>query len=154
MLDSYGVIVFHNLTLVKNYFARLNVSLVRADFGSAGTSYKADFKTGKIVTNYTAADPAAALEVYGAQLYKYLFLDYGFDMPYPVPSDLLLPFGDFVKKYALEDMVQFIFSFAEGLGDLLKQPTLYVLKNFGSDLMADLQTGFLTTELKDNSLLY
>jgi len=41
-------------------------------------------------------------------------------------------------KHGLEDMAQSIFSFAQGLGDLLKQPTLHVFMNFGSDLMADL----------------
>lgn len=151
---DYGVVVFHNLTVVKNYFARLNVSLVASPLTSTGETYNVDFRTGAIVANFTAANPASALALYGAQLSKYPYVDQGFDLPYPVPSDLLLPFGDFVKKYGLEDLVQFMFNFAQGLGDLLAQPTLYVFKNFGSDLLKALQTGLLTTQLEDNHLIY
>tara|TARA_R110002060_G_scaffold11064_6_gene16347 strand:- start:616 stop:1077 length:462 start_codon:yes stop_codon:yes gene_type:complete len=51
-------------------------------------------------------------------------------------------------------MVGFHYRFAQGIGDTLAQPTLYVIKNFGSDILRIIQIGFLTTEHHDNSLLY
>ena len=150
-----GVLVFHDLDIVKNYFARFNISLVKPNFNSPGVvSQYFDFRTGNIDSVYSPSDPTAALAAYRAQLAKYPYLESGFDLPYPVPSDLLLTFGDFVKKYSLESLVSLVFSFGQGLGDFLLQPTLYVFKNFGSDILKDIQTGFLTTELHDNSLLY
>jgi hypothetical protein len=97
---------------------------------------------------------SAALGAYAAQVFQYPYLDYGFDLPNPVPADLLLPFGDFVKKYSLDALVPFAWIFAEGVGDILTIPTLYVMKAFGPNDILDLQTGFLTTALHDNSLLY
>jgi hypothetical protein len=150
-----GVVVWHDLDIVKNYFARFNVPLTKANFDAPGqVSLPVDYRTGKAVTGYTPSDPSAALAAYGAQLAKYPYLEAGFDLPNPVPPDLLLPFGDFVKKYALDAAVNTIFNFGQGLGDLLKQPTLYVFKNFGLDILRNLQTGFLTTERHNNSELY
>ncbi|TVY58817.1 Beta-cyclopiazonate dehydrogenase [Lachnellula cervina] len=150
---DYGVVIWHDLDIVRNYFARLNVSLITNSDANTASQY-VDFQTGKPVSNYSAPDPSAALGIYAEQLAKYPYVELGFDLPYPVPDDLLLLFGDFVLKYGLQDLVAFLGDFAQGLGDILKQPTLYVFKNFGSDLIRNLQTGFLTTALHDNSLLY
>lgn len=153
-----GVVVWHDLDIVRNYFARFNVPLTKANFSIPGvTTEYVDFRTGKIASQYSPSNPAAlggALAAYGAQLAKYPYLEAGFDLSYPVPADLLLPFGDFVKKYSLDAAVSLIFSFAQGLGDLLAQPTLYVMKNFGLDILRNIQVGFLTTERHDNSELY
>ncbi|TVY30554.1 Beta-cyclopiazonate dehydrogenase [Lachnellula hyalina] len=148
-----GVVVYHDLDIVRTYFARLNVSLITSSFASTDSQYM-DFQTGKLVPDYSPADPTAALGIYAEQLAKYPYVELGFDLPYPVPDDLLMLFGDFVLKYGLQDLVGFLGGFAQGLGDILKQPTLYIFKNFGSDLIRNLQTGFLTTALHDNSLLY
>lgn len=52
-------------------------------------------------------------------------------------------------------MSEFIFNFAEGLRNLMSQPTLYVFKNFGMGVLEGLETGsFPTTTAKDNHLLY
>jgi hypothetical protein len=115
----------------------------------------ADFLTGKLDLALTyPGNISAALEAYAAQVFQYPYLDYGFDLPNPIPPDLLLPFGDFVKKYSLNPLVPFAWIFAEGVGDILTIPTLYVIKAFGPNDILDLQTGFLTTALHDNSLLY
>ncbi|KAK0108214.1 hypothetical protein ONS95_003034 [Cadophora gregata] len=148
-----GVEVWHDLPLVKEYFARLNVSLVRRPLTSSNTEFF-DFETGNIASSNVAANLSAGLAAYGTQCAKYPYLEKGFDLPYPVPSDLLLPWGQFVKKYCLESMVGFHYRFAQGMGDTLAQSTLYVMKNFGLDILKNLQLGFLTTELNDNSLLY
>ena len=64
------------------------------------------FKRAKSTSALFPAMPRGALAAYAAQLARYPYLDAGFDLPYPVPSDLLLPFGDFVKKDSLESGVQ------------------------------------------------
>ena len=150
-----GVIVWHELPIVREYFARFDVPLEKASFDAPGQVSKfVDYRTGKEVTGYAPADPSAALGAYAAQLGRYPYLEAGFDLPDPVPADLLLPFGDFVRKYALDAVVGTIFNFGQGLGDLLRQPTLYVFKNFGQDILRNLQVGFLTTARHDNSEIY
>jgi len=149
-----GVIYFHNKTVVKKYFERLNVSLGPAD-AFVGTIKKyVDFRTGAEVANYSAPDPSAAISRYLAQVLQYPFLEKGFELPYPVPADLLLPFGKFIEKYELQDMAGFIFRFAQGLGNLMAQPTIYVFKNIGISTLQSYATGFLASTLRDNSLLY
>ncbi len=148
-----GVQVWHDLPIVKDYFSRLNVSLVKRTSGPLSTQYF-DFQTGNAQPSNIPADLNAGLAAYGAQLAKYPYLEQGFDLPSPIPSDLLLPFGKFVEKYSLQSVAGFLYTFAQGLGDHLAQPTLYVFKNFGLDILRNLQIGFLTTETHNNNLLY
>lgn len=152
---DYGVSIFNNLTIVKDYFARFDIPLTTAVLSAPGevTEY-VDFATGGSVAGYTPPDPSAALAAYGAQLEKYAYVEAGFDLPDPVPTDLLLPFGDFVTKYNLEAAVGFMFVFLQGFGNLLEQLTLYVFKNLGLGVLQDLQSGFLTTARQDNSEIY
>lgn len=150
-----GVVVWHDLPIVRDWFNRFGVALEKASFDIPGQqSLNVDYRTGKPVTGYVPSDPSAALQAYGAQLAKYPYLEAGFDLPNPVPPDLLLPFGEFVKKYKLDAVVGLIFNFGQGLGELLKQPTLYVFKNFGLDILRNLQVGFLTSAKHNNSELY
>ena len=150
-----GVVVWHDLPIVRDWFARFGVPLEKATFDAPGQrSVYADYRTGKVVDGFTPADPSAALGGYAAQLAQYPYLEAGFDLPAEVPPDLLLPFGDFVRKYSLDAAVNTIFNFGQGLGDILSQPTLYVMKNFGLDILRNLSIGFLTTARHDNSELY
>lgn len=141
------------MPVVKDYLARLNVSLLKRPLTNLPTQYF-DFKTGNVGSSNVAANLSTGLATYAAQLAKYPYVERGFDLPYPIPSDLLMPWGLFIKKYHLEAMAGFHHRFAQGMGNTLAQPTLYVMKNFGSDILRSLQVGFLTTELHDNSLLY
>ncbi|KAK6599369.1 flavin-containing superfamily Amine oxidase [Botrytis cinerea] len=154
--DDYGVIIFHNIDLVKNYAARLNVTLAVANTTEyVQSSVYADFRTGLENSTYTTADFTAGLMLYMEQLAKYPYLENGFDLPDPVPEDLLLTFGEFAIKYNFgKEFLGFISNFAQGLGDLLSKPTLYVLKNFGPGVIECFTTGFLATAAQDNSLLY
>ncbi|CAM6103691.1 unnamed protein product [Calypogeia fissa] len=110
-----------------------------------------DLTFGKPATSYVPPDPSAALPAYGAKIAKYPYLSLGYDLPYPVSSDLLLPFGDFVTKCGLQAAVDTIFQFAAGIGDLLQQPTIYVMKLCSLDLPEGLQDGLLITASHDNS---
>ena len=154
-----GVVEFHNLAFVRNYFGRFNIALDLVNFATPGVSTEyVDFQTGKIVKGYAppnATTSGAALQAYAAQLAKYPYLDQSLgNLPHPVPADLLLSFGDFIKKYSLQGAIEFFSGYGQGFGDILKLTTLYTIKYFSPGLLQSLQIGFLTTTLHDNSLLY
>lgn len=152
---DYGVEVFHNQEIVKQYFHALNVSwtIASPDFGEAAPIYL-DGNTARQV-DYSSPDPRAALVAYATQLAQYAELELGFFLPDPIPDDLLLPFGDFLAKYPDIGNATFtIFTFGQGLGDFLAQPTLYVFKNFGLDIIQDISTGFLVTTSQNNYEIY
>lgn len=150
---NYGVVVWHDLPLVRKYFARLNVTLGKLDFGAITNRY-VDFATGKDTPGFPQnfSDGIAA---YAAQLAKYPDLEAGFFLPDPVPEELLLPFADYVEKYpALKPAVYYLFVSTQGLGDFLRLPTLYIFKNWGLDVLRNVQNGFLTASSGNNGELY
>lgn len=156
-----GVIVFHNLTIVKEYFARFNVPLI--PFGSdadpnapAKENGNYDLRTGKEVNvlSPTAEAVGAAFAKYTEQLQKYPRLNDGMFLPNPIPEDLILPFGEFVKKYGVEDALVTMFAYDPGLGDILTIPTVEIMRVLGLSAVQQLQGGFLTTARRNNSELY
>lgn len=154
---DYGVVVFDNTSTVRSYFSRFDIPLTTAVYGPNPSlqQYYVDSATGKNVTDYVPQDPRAAFAAYAAQLAKYPFLDKpGWDLPDPMPEELLIPFGDFVKKYQLDAVVFTIFQYAQGFGDILCIPTLYILKYFGQSVLEGAQRGFLTTARHNNGELY
>ncbi|KAL3426570.1 FAD dependent oxidoreductase [Phlyctema vagabunda] len=161
-----GVVVFHNTSLVRDYFGRFNISLFGAPIdaaASAASTLPIDFKLGVSVpvdASSVAAGLAAGFAGYGAQLAQYPYLESGFDLPYPVPEDLLLPFQGFLEKHNLTNpaFVQFVYTFAQGLGDILELPTIYILSNFHSYILQALgsvgDAAFLTNGPGGCQLLY
>lgn len=147
-----GVIVFNNEDLTKNYFGRFNVSLTVANFDTPGvTNEYVDFRTGKIVKGYVKPNGTAAYRAYATQLARHPFLDLSLgNIPQPVPADLLLSFGDFIKKYSLQDAIPQFYSYGQGFGDILNLPALYAFKYFNTN---NFQAA-LTTTRNDNSELY
>jgi len=137
-----GVVVFENNPLVNAYFSRFNVALAPFAIPPSPTGY-VDFRTG-LPVNYTPPGPAQFGPALGAYLQilatQYPYLDSGFNLPDPVPADLLMPYGDFVTKYGLDALVPLTFAFGQGLGNLLEDPALYVLKNFSLSVAGSLAT--------------
>jgi hypothetical protein len=114
-----------------------------------------DFATGEILKNYQPPNQtlmAAAFKRYSEQLAKYPSLQKSFNTTYPVAPDLLLPFGEFVKKYGLGDMMAPVFAANEGFAPLLNLTTIYMLKYLNEGEIKNFETNFLTTA-QDNSLL-
>lgn len=154
---DYDVVEFDNTTTVTDYFKRFDIPLTTtSNTGSASLKqYFVDFTTGKNVTGFVPTNPATGFAAYAGQLAKYPFLNTpGWDLPDPVPADLLIPFGDFVKKYSIDSAVFTINEYSQGFGDVLSVPTLYVLKYFGQAVLEGAQTEFLTTARNDNGELY
>jgi Flavin containing amine oxidoreductase len=156
-----GVRYFEDIPLVQQYFTRLNVSAVQTFPGATPTTY-VDFQNGQVAAGYTPPPPAQlAIALYKYQeilTTQFPYLDSGFQLPNPVPQDLLNPFSDFVTKYGLADLVfSVIFEYGQGLGNLLADPALYVLKNFSLGVVNSLVSAdFLaipagTQQLYDNA---
>ena len=154
---DYGVLEFDNTDTVKNYFARFDIPLLAVNssyFITGLTQYYVDFRTGK--QGHTPKDPSAAFAKYGEGLAKYPYLaPPGINLPNPVPADLSIPFGEFVQKYNIGDAVFTINDYEQGPGPLLDIPSLYVIKNFGLEVLEGaLSKGFLITARENNSELY
>ncbi|OCL01635.1 flavin-containing superfamily amine oxidase [Glonium stellatum] len=155
---DYGVISFDNITVVRNYFDHFGIKLAPLVY-NAGPQQYADFANATFVS--ASALPqgnlTAALIGYGKQLEKYPYLfTKGYDLPSPVPADLLLSYGDFINKYNLQALAYTAFTFIQGVGNLLAQPTLYIMKYFAPATLNNILTGsgFLTTANHDNHELY
>lgn len=153
-----GVVIWHNLTIVRDYFKRFDVPLILLGSDAVPNSRTSnyDLRTGKLVnvTDPPQEEVAAAFAKYAEQLSKYPKLNDGLFLPDPVPEDLVLPFGDFVKKYGLEAALPSIYNYNPGLGDVLTGPTIEQIRVFGLSLVQQLSTGFLTTAHHNNSELY
>jgi hypothetical protein len=142
-----GVVDFEATPVVENYFNRFQVSYVPSPT-SGGASVNVDLRTGLPLTNYTppsdAAVEAALATYYDILATKYPYLDAGFQLRDPVPEELAQPFSTFVDKYGLQALVPTIFEYAAGTGNLLQDPTLYVLKLFSLSVVNALfGAGFL-----------
>jgi hypothetical protein len=129
---EYGTQVLVNTTTVRNLFASLNISL--ASFKPGGQPKAVDFRNSVVGPSWPVVDAnasAAALEKYETLLTQYpddFFR--GYNIPEPIPEDLLMSWGDFLQKYYLGALAYDGFLQFQGMGDILAQPTLYVMKLF------------------------
>jgi hypothetical protein len=157
---DYGVISYDgDLPVVQNYLAHLNVSTGPPYFSSPGPSYTANFADGSLVTASAtnATEAAAAYQRYLEQAAKYPYLANGFDLPHPVPEDLLLTFGDFVAKYNLGSIVFTLATYGQGVGNILAQQALYIVKYLPAETVtkiAGTATGWVTSASHDNQEIY
>lgn len=129
-----GVVVFENIPIVNDYFARFGVPLMPAGFSGGQTEY-IDFETGLPATGYSPpsqAETGGALFAYRQVLAQYPYLEDGFQLPDPVPEELLRPFGDLVETYGLQAMFPIAFQYNQGAGNLLKNPAIFGMKLFGA----------------------
>jgi hypothetical protein len=156
---DYGVQFWEDIPVVQNYLASLGVPLtpVFSNATSPFVSLLADLNgSGAIVPASTmpASDPASAFATYSAQLASFPVDDGFLGLPSPVPDDLLLTFGDFVHKYKLDDLAFLVYRYAQGLGNILGQTTIYVMKNFGPAVVGGVFDHFVVTAHHDNHELY
>lgn len=89
--------------------------------------FYANFKTGKQVQGVQSTYNFTS---YAEQLPKYPYLGYSWDLPNPVPDDLLLPFGEFIKRYNFGDEAFDTYSSTPGISDFLGDLTVNVIKSF------------------------
>ncbi|KAF2766977.1 FAD/NAD(P)-binding domain-containing protein [Teratosphaeria nubilosa] len=158
---DYGVVIFSgSMDVVRNYFASLNIPTTKVEVAGSNTTKTlyANFDSG----SETSVNPQSnlssivtAIQGYLAQLAKYPYLDTGYNLPSPVPSDLLLTWGEFSKKYNLEAIAYLLWVYLQGIGNIFDQQALYVLKYAPASTVNNiLQGGFITSASHNNQELY
>lgn len=152
---DYGVVFFHDTDVVQRYFARFNIPLSKVSAEMGQINY-VDFQTGSPV-NKSIASPEEmgdAFLRYRQIISQWPELEKGpltFD---PVPSDLLLPWQDFVEKHNLGPLITFNNEVNPGQGNPFTISTLEVAKLFNTHLIDASLAGFLATSASNNSLIY
>lgn len=155
-----GVQMFHNISVVNDYFNRFQVPLIKygadADPNAQPVNAQYDFRTGKAVNVSfpTAEAVGAAFGKFAQFLAQYPRLNDGMFLPDPIPADFLLPLGDFVKKYDCEAILNTMFELDPALGDFTTVPAIERIRVFGLSLVEAVGTGVLTTAHHNNSELY
>lgn len=156
-----GVQMFHNISIVTDYFKRFEIPLIV--YGSDATDPNAqprkqqyDFRTGKTVNNSfpSATEVKDAFAKFALFLEQYPRLNDGMYLPSPIPADFLLPLGEFVKKYDCEAILNTMFELDPALGDFTTVPTIERIRVFGLSLVEAVSSGVLTTARHNNSEIY
>jgi hypothetical protein len=154
---DYGVQIFSNISVLSNFFAHFNIPLAPVPAPSGGATKYINFENGAELppSQIAGGNLTEAWIEYTSQQAKYPTIFEEWDLPYPVPEDLLMPYGDFLHKYNLEAMAYQAFLYDQGSGNILSQPTLYMMKYQDRVQMKSLlETGFVFNELNDNQELY
>lgn len=145
---DYGVESFLDLGQAKEFFGRFNISLGPVTQPSVTDEY-IDFTTGAVVnlTLPSFPDQIAAIQNFlniVEPWTDYLQPGYwNFPQPADIPADLLLPYGDFITKYGLQDAIPLIYETTGlGLGNMTEAITMFELQAFGT-YMAQAFTGQL-----------
>lgn len=149
-----GVLAFHDLPSTRDFFARFDIPLTKLSF-DLGDLTTLDFRDGRHVS--VPVDQNATLDAfkrYAGHLDSFSTLTEGFVFPLPVPQDLLLPFGQFARKFNYTAIITSIWQISQGYGDILNLPTLYILKTFGPEILRSLREGFLTSLRHNNHAIY
>lgn len=152
---NLGVIAFPRTQTVKNYFARFNISLTTFSLSYSIGTY-IDYSTGRSVSYVppATADVAASLQGYSVQLEKYPAVQAGFNLTYPVASDLLLPYGTFLNKYNLSALIPTSYTINQGYSPLLNISTIYMLKYLNADTLNSIAHGSVITATHNTGDLY
>ncbi|EME87673.1 uncharacterized protein MYCFIDRAFT_118258, partial [Pseudocercospora fijiensis CIRAD86] len=156
---DYGVVVWANISVVTNFWSHYGQPLISLP-GQVGTGARAaDFQSGTVLpAAATQLDPKAVvgnLTAWIAALQKYPGLISTFDPPYPVPEELLRPFGEYVQKHNLPLVAQFAANFGQGQGNILALPAIYIFKSFDvHQARALLDAPFLVSPTGNTQALY
>ncbi|CAG8983458.1 hypothetical protein HYALB_00000627 [Hymenoscyphus albidus] len=153
---DFGVVIFQPIPEVTSYFERFSVRMLNLRSPEVipnipghpankslpavlyATNYESrDFRDGSKVnpTAFSDTEVSAAFAMTTNLLANYKYLLHGYDLPDPVPEDLYLPYGAFVKKYHLAAAFPKLFHWAGGLGDVFHLPANYVLKYFNAEVI-------------------
>lgn len=148
---DYGVQRFQNDAILRSYFDSLGVSF---EFAPRTKHQRFDFQAGKPLDPVDEVQARRAVSELLRIQGGYPGLDKGFDLPEPVPEDLYISFGDFVKKHKLEAVVEDVAGFAQDLGNFWDYPAVYSLKYFGPGVIDGVKHHFYRVGHGNNSAIY
>jgi hypothetical protein len=146
---DYGVQTFCHSTATWDYFELLGISGEAYSIAPL-TNVFYDFSTGAPVTVQTASNFTA----YAQQLDKYPYLANSWDLPNPLPEDLVLPFRNFLTQYHLSSMAYSIYFYSQGLTNFLHQSTINVFKMFDSTLLSGWTCHDVVSPNQKNKLIF
>ena len=154
---NMGVIFYHDLPVVRDFFSHLGVEVRKAALTSGSVQYF-DFSTGRAVPGFEPADPVAL----GTALQKYLQIlatrypniSLAYDLPDPIPDELLKPYSEFIDANGLQPIVQLANTVAGANGNLWERPALYGIKALSPMLIQAVNNGFVNAASGDNLDLY
>lgn len=151
---DYGVWVYSNTTEARNFFAYLNIPTTVQNLSrDPNRAQRYDFRSGEFVAP-PSGNVTEAMMRYVLLLLQHPYLENGWDLPDPVPEDLLLSFRDFIEKYDLAAAAETLRLYVQGLGEILNCPTVYIMKYFNFNVVQGIQSGFLRPASLDNSEAY
>ncbi|KAL4886191.1 hypothetical protein BJY04DRAFT_213724 [Aspergillus karnatakaensis] len=151
---DYGVWVYSDTPESRRFFAHFNIPIGRQIFSRNPVgSQRLDFRNGQRVPP-PGGNLTEAMMRYVGVLSQYPYLDGGWDLPYPVPEDLLIPFRDFIEKYDLGPAVETLTLYVQGFANILNYPTVYILKYFNFNVVRGSLEGFLRPISQANVDLY
>ncbi|OGM49813.1 FAD dependent oxidoreductase [Aspergillus bombycis] len=129
---NYGVEGVFNDELSRNYLKRLGVDHKPLLPSTLTTEY-VNFRTGKKVPPPSGIPSTVeAATMYRAAIEKFSYLKDGlYNLPTPIPEELLKSFGHFVETAGIQGALQVVKIFAHGAGNLLHAPLLRVLQLCG-----------------------
>ncbi|KAK4496700.1 hypothetical protein PRZ48_012683 [Zasmidium cellare] len=132
---QYGVQGLWNTSVVRDFFARFNVSQQGLPAEQPPDVYY-DFTTGTRVQNVSSM---LGLSGVVEQAYRFPGLRFSTQLQHPVPNDLLMPFGQFVERHGLEDEAFGVYSnpITDGLVDILNQSTLNAFRALNPAALAE-----------------
>lgn len=140
---NYGVQAYLNREVTKAFFKRFDVGLIDPDLESGASllfgTKNIDFNTGKQVdVDYGLPNATIALIEYAALAAKYQpYFENGYFKQGDIPSDLLLPFGEFLNKYGMGSSLAVLRTLI-WLPDAVNTPTWFVMAVVGQPQLAAL----------------
>jgi hypothetical protein len=160
---DFGVQSFLNVSKAKEFFDRFNISVSSGSSSPILITDYIDFNTGAEVAfqppSITAQITAIAKFLDVIEPWESMLQPGYWKFPEPdsIPEDLLIPFGEFLTKYGLEDGAPIIYSTTGlGVGNMSEVATMFVLQSFGWDMARGLtgQMGLFTPTSGGNQALY
>jgi hypothetical protein len=151
-----GIIIFHNITEVKDFYARFDLPLSPSD-SFYTTQLHFDFCTGEPVASppsSTFEETLAAFDKYLAVYNKYPGLTNGTILPDPVPKELYSPFGEFVEKYGIQAAVPPMYFYNPGVGDIMSNPLIEQFRYWSSHMVGGVANGFLSPVSRNVSEIF
>ncbi|EHK20199.1 uncharacterized protein TRIVIDRAFT_48107 [Trichoderma virens Gv29-8] len=145
-----AVVILVDLPETQAFFKRVGVTLGPATdlLGDKSTNIFVDFQSGKLV-NYTMPDP---LTLFGLitkytniLTTQYPWLSSGWNLPDPVPKELVQSFGDWLLANDLEGLAYPI-SLLSQRGEITAMPAIYGLMQFNVDWATQALVGFVAAE--------
>ena len=160
---DYGVQSFLNVSKATDFFARFNISIGSGSASPSLITEYIDFNTGKKV-DFTPSSSSKQL----AAIAKFLKVIepwesmlspgyWNFPQINNIPEDFLIPFGEFLTKYGLEDGAPLIYSTTGlGVGNMSEVATMFALQSFGWDMARGMtgQMGLFAPTSGGNQALY